>query len=193
MAYAEPDYQVLATYDQVEVRRYAPYVVAETTVEGSFNQARQQAFRRLFNFISGYNGQREPIAMTVPVNQAPSKGEKIAMTVPVFSSPDTIETADRWTMEFVMPPGASLEALPLPKDAAVRMREVPERVVAVHRYSGSTGEQRYRERAAFLERSLAQMGIEQRGSPVQAVYNGPFTIGPLRRNEVVVEVAYTEK
>ena len=67
---------------------------------------------------------------------------------------------------------------------------MPGRVVAAYRYSGSTGEKRFREVAERLDAALADAGIERVGRPVQAVYNGPFTIGPLRRNEAVVEVRY---
>lgn len=40
----EPDHEVLRTFENVEVRQYAPYVVAEVLVEGSADQAGSEAF-----------------------------------------------------------------------------------------------------------------------------------------------------
>ncbi|MEM9386708.1 MAG: heme-binding protein [Pseudomonadota bacterium] len=191
MATEEPAYEVIDTLGTIEIRRYDAYVVAETTVEGNFNAARRQAFGRLFRFISGNNTRRQEIAMTTPVSQSAgdrSEGEKIAMTVPVFSDPKRAERANAWTMEFVMPPGATLEQLPVPRHPLVSLHTVPSRTVAAYRYSGSTGEKRFLEHAQRLEAALAHERIATVGAPVQAVYNGPFTIGPLRRNEAVVEV-----
>ena len=190
-AYEEPAYEVIQSFGDVELRRYAAYVVAETSVEGDFNRARGQAFRRLFNFISGDNTRREEIDVNAPDNPTVrrSKGEKIAMTVPVFSNSIGDQQApSAWTMEFVMPPGLPLEAIPVPRDARVRLRTVPAHVVAAYRYSGGTGERRFQEHAQRLLRQLSERQIEVLGDPVQAVYNGPFTIGPLRRNEALVPV-----
>lgn len=191
MAYDEPAFEVLAHYDDFEIRRYAPYVVAETLVEGEFGKARNVAFRRLFAYISGENTAREKIAMTTPVNQraAEPRGEKIAMTVPVFSNEtSSAEGSNGHVMEFVMPPGATLQSLPVPNDPTVRLREVSERTVAAWRYSGNSNQPRYLEHVEKMEQALENEGIAVVGAPALAVYNGPFTLGPWRRNEVVVDV-----
>ena len=46
-----------------EIRDYAAYVVAETTVNGSLEDAGNTAFRPLFNYISGQNKGQKKIAM----------------------------------------------------------------------------------------------------------------------------------
>ena len=54
MALAEPDYQLLATIDGIEYRRYHSYLVVETIVDSETdrNEAANTGFRRLFNYIS---------------------------------------------------------------------------------------------------------------------------------------------
>ena len=56
-ALAEPDYQLLATIDGIEYRRYHSYLVVETIVDSETdrNEAANTGFRRLFNYISGDN------------------------------------------------------------------------------------------------------------------------------------------
>jgi hypothetical protein len=190
LALEEPAYEVLLSTEAFEIRRYAPYVVAETTVQGSFKGARNNAFRRLFAFISGKNTRGEELPERGPTMRSgrDANSEKIAMTVPVFSKANG-DVADRWTMAFVMPPGRALETLPAPTDPLVTLREVAPDTVAVRRYSGNTGEPRFIEQAGALLEALEEAGVEVLGEPVQAVYNGPFTLGPFRRNEVVVVIA----
>lgn len=67
---------------EVEIRRYAPQIPAETTVDSEFDSAGNLAFRRLFDSMSGSYRGRLKIAMTAPVNQEASP-QKIPMTSPV--------------------------------------------------------------------------------------------------------------
>ena len=69
MAIETADYVVIETDDDFELRRYAPQILAETTVSADFDNAGNQAFRRLFNYISGANRAQSKIAMTAPVSQ----------------------------------------------------------------------------------------------------------------------------
>ena len=83
MAIEEPDFSVITQIDGVEYRQYAPYLLAETLIEGENdrNDAANEGFSRLFKYISGANSVQTKIAMTAPVQQTPSR--KIAMTAPV--------------------------------------------------------------------------------------------------------------
>ncbi|MCB0360110.1 MAG: heme-binding protein, partial [Bdellovibrionales bacterium] len=63
----EPDYTVQSKQGDIEIRQYPPLVVAETVVDGSFSEAQDEAFRRLFDYISGANSGDQEIDMTAPV------------------------------------------------------------------------------------------------------------------------------
>ena len=106
----QQEYRVLESRGNVELREYAPCVVADVVVSGSAEQAASAAFRPLFQYISGANVGAEPLAMTAPVIQRPT-GEQLAMTAPVIQEP---AGTDQWTVSFVLP------AVPAETAAAIR-------------------------------------------------------------------------
>lgn len=194
MATEEPTYEVVRTYDEFELRRYASYLVAETEVEGDFAAAGNLAFRTLFRYISGDNHAAQSIAMTAPVTQAPSgKGQKIEMTAPVTQTPLAGADSRRHAIGFVMPASFTLDTLPRPNDPRVQIREVPSRLVAAHRYSGTWSEERYREHEKRLLDAVIREGLQPVGAPVFARYNSPFAVWFARRNEVLVDIVDTAK
>jgi hypothetical protein len=189
LAYEEPAYEILEQREGYEVRRYDAYLVAETVVEDDFEGAGNQAFRRLFGYISGNNRSAEKMEMTVPVASSRTN-EKIEMTIPVVSTTPA-ETADgpaSYSYYFVMPSRYTLETLPVPDDPRIVIREVPARTVAVLRYSGRSNESNYRAKRDLLLQVLRRDDEVPAGEPVFAVYNGPFTPWFLRRNEVMVDL-----
>ena len=185
MAYEEPAYEVVAENDSYEVRRYAPYLVAETKVQGGFKAAGNEAFRRLAGYIFGKNRSAERMQMTVPVASMSGEPEKIAMTTPVVST--TSNTAHIYY--FIMPTGYTVDNLPMPEDERIQFRQVPARYVAARRYSGRWTERGYRKNEAALINALEQDGVEIVGEPQFARYNGPFTPWFMRRNEVLIDLA----
>lgn len=190
IANEEPEYDVIERREVYEVRSYRPYIVAETTVGGGFEDSGNAAFGRLFGYISGANRRSEKMAMTAPVTSAPS--EKIAMTAPVLSADSGAGSADKdeYVYQFIMPAQYDFDELPRPTDATVTLRKVPAKTVAALRYSGFWSEKRYRKHEKKLLEALEADGIVVRGQPVLARYNGPFTPWFLRRNEVLVEIDY---
>ena len=54
MAYEQPKYDIVKQYSGFELRRYAPYIVAETVVSGAFDEVGNEAFRILFKYICSY-------------------------------------------------------------------------------------------------------------------------------------------
>jgi hypothetical protein len=181
LATDEPRYTVVRTDDAFEVRRYEPYLVAETLVAGSADEAGSQGFRVLAGYIFGKNKGARAIAMTAPVAQVPTK---IAMTAPVAQSPG----AGGYVVQFAMPPEWTLETLPEPTDPAVRLRAVPARTLAAIRYSGTWSQERYAEHLAKLQEALARTGLRWRGEPVWARYDPPWKPWFLRRNEIWLEL-----
>lgn len=186
MATEEAAYQVMNADGIFELRRYEPQILAETIVDSSLEDAGNKAFRTLFQYISGENSSRSGIAMTAPVAQS-AAGEKIAMTAPVGQQ----RSAGKWAVSFTMPAKFSLETLPLPRDPAINIRQVPARTVAAVRYSGGWSEERYLEFKEKLESWIRGRGLEVTGEPVWARYNPPFTLWFLRRNEILIPVTST--
>ena len=185
-AYEEPAYEVARKTDQFEIRRYAPYVVVETEMRGEYDQARNDAFRKLFAYIGGANRVQAKLEMTVPVVMEPA-AEKIEMTVPVLTG--TEPDGNRQVMQFVLPARFDEQTAPQPTDSQLRVRRVDAQWLAVRVYSGRASDSNYRENAFELMRALAAAELTPAGPARFAVYNGPFTPWFLRRNEVMVPIA----
>ncbi len=188
-AYEQPKYEIVKIYDRFELRRYSPYIVAETVVSGKFDDAGNKAFRILFKYISGDNLKKTEIPMTAPVNQSPAieGGEKIEMTAPVEQTPHR-KTVDTYVFSFVMPSKYTMETLPSPADPRVKLRQVKSRLLAALTYSGTWSEKRYRQHEAALLEAVKSAGFATVGEPIFARYNSPFTLWFLRKNEVLVEL-----
>jgi hypothetical protein len=184
LAIEKPEYEVLKNRGDFEIRRYEAMIVAETRVDSEFEKAGNEAFRRLFKYISGDNTARAKISMTAPVVQEPSS-EKIAMTAPVVQEAD----GSGWRVAFGVPKEYSWETAPQPNDARVSLRQVPERTVAAVRFSGAWGVDRFANRERELRAQLAEHGLQPVGEAVYARYNPPFTPWFLRRNEVMIPIA----
>ena len=105
----QPAYFVESVDGAIEIRRYAPLIVAEVDASGEREAAINAGFRSIAAYIFGANVPRrgtgaagsggEKIAMTAPViQQGAVESETIAMTAPVLQQGDGIT----WTVRFVM-------------------------------------------------------------------------------------------
>jgi hypothetical protein len=183
MAIEEAKYTVVMKEESFELRQYEPHIIAETMVEGDFDKAGNDGFRRLFKYISGENQKKQSIAMTAPVSQDASS-EKIAMTAPVSQE----QTGGQWRIAFVMPAEYTMDTLPQPVDPKVILRQSPARRMAAVTYSGSWSRARYEQHKELLEAFIQKKKLQPLGEPVLARYNSPFTLWFLRRNEVLIPV-----
>jgi len=188
MAIEEPAYEVLLETKHYEVRRYQPYIVAEVDVDDDFKRAGNSAFRVLAGYIFGDNEPQQKMEMTAPVES--SQGVRMNMTAPVTSRSGNGDGP--YTYAFVMERKYTMDTLPKPDNPDIRLVQRPERVIAVHRYSGGWGEARYREHEKILLDALAEDRIGITGSPVFARYNAPYTPWFLRRNEIMVEIDWKD-
>jgi hypothetical protein len=181
-----PKYEVITNEGDKEIRSYAGYIVAKTTVKGDYRQSQGDAFRILAGYIFGKNEKKQKIAMTAPVTQEKSsESEKIAMTAPVVQS----ESQDGWVMTFSMPAKYSMTDLPTPQDKRVVLEEVPPKLMGVIRYSGlarpSTNNQMAEELRSWL---ASKVDYEIVAGPSIAGYDPPWTIPLFRRNEAMFEI-----
>lgn len=190
-AIEEPAYEVLRTLDDVEVRQYAPYVVAEVLIEADADEAGNLAFPILAGYIFGKNKGKQELAMTAPVTQSAAP-VKLEMTAPVTqtavpasaaSSPSAGSPAT-YRVQFVLPREVTLETAPEPIDPRVTVRQVAASRVAVIRYSGTWSQANYDEHLLRLKATLATANLATTGEPVFSRYNPPFMPWFLRRNEI---------
>ncbi len=188
--YEQAPYTVIERLgEDAEVRGYPAQVIAEASVAATDERAgRNQAFRKLFDYISGGNRSAETIAMTTPVETG-APAQTIAMTVPVET---TTPAAGEVTMRFFLPASFTLATAPRPTDPAVRIVELPERTLAVETFTGSTGAENVAKHRADLETKLAHSRWRPAGEPMTMFYDPPWTIPFLRRNEVAIPVVPIE-
>ena len=162
----EPDYTLLETVGDVEIRRYQPVIQAIVALPD--NKHSSQGFRRLASFIFGGNDQSEAIAMTAPVQ------ETLFIAKP--------------EMAFTMPSHYTMESLPTPDDQGVQLVEIAQRTVAAITFSGwaTSGKvARYTDR---LRSTLNEQGLTAIGDPMLNQYNPPWTPPFKRRNEIILVI-----
>ncbi len=185
-AIEEPVYEVVRTIDDVEVRQYAPYVVAEVRIDADADEAGNLAFPILAGYIFGKNKGEKKLEMTAPVTQVAAP-QQLEMTAPVTQTP-VPGAAGSYLIQFVLPKGVTLASAPEPLDPRVALREVPASKVAVIRYSGFWSEANYAEHLDRLRSVLKAAGVSTVGEPVFSRYNPPFMPWFLRRNEIWLAV-----
>lgn len=190
MALEEPVFSVVRKTETYEIRRYEPYIVAEVDIDApSERKAGGQGFRILAGYIFGDNRQQVKMEMTAPVESSRSStGIRMKMTAPV----ETSSGADGFTYAFVMERKYTLDTLPEPLDPRIRIREKPGRYVAALNFSGRWSEKNYERHKAELDAALASDGVSLTGEFTLARYNSPFAPPFMRRNEVLVDVAWPD-
>ena len=182
-AYEEPEYVVLQQTRDYEIRQYVGYLVAETSVEGDFDQTGSTAFQRLAGYIFGDNRR------VMPNEREDSESVSMKMTIPVTRERSEDESGRSTVYRFVMEHAYDRETLPVPNDDRVSVAEVKGGRFAVLRYRGRITEERFLKHVGVLESLLKRDGLKAIDEPISAVYNGPFTPPFLRRNEVLLRLS----
>ena len=183
-AIEEPEYQVVRSLGDIEIRQYAEYTVAEVVVTGPADDAGNQAFPILAGYIFGKNKGEKRFSMTAPVTQT-AVPVKMEMTAPVTQTAGP----GGFTVQFVLPKGVTVANAPEPLDPRVQLREVRPAQVAVIRFSGFWSESNYNEHLTRLQAALRSSQLAWTGEPVYSRYNAPFTPWFMRRNEIWLHVA----
>lgn len=181
-------YVVERTLGDIEVRRYPRHVVAQTTVEASFEDAGGRAFPRLVSYIGGQNRTRASIEMTAPVTQQ-GDSQKIAMTAPVTQRGQNT----RHVVAFVLPAELTIDTAPEPTNPEVQLCEVAPRLSVAVMFSGRANEGTFAGHRDTLLATLEQAGLEPVGEPRYARFDPPYKPGFLRRNEVVQDVREADR
>lgn len=176
-------YEVVESKGDIQIRDYAPMIVAEAEVSGDRKEAINQGFRTIADYIFGNNAPKQNVAMTAPVIQQPS--EKIAMTAPVTQE----GAAGSWRVRFVMPANYTMDTLPKPNNDAVKLLNIPGKRFAVIRFSGMASEDSLKEHTDELNAFIMDKKLKPLSQATYAFFNPPWTLPFLRRNEVMIEIA----
>ncbi len=181
----QPSYKIITKDQDKEIRLYDSYIVAKTTITGSFQDAQSEGFRILAGYIFGKNKTKQKISMTAPVVQK-SENEKISMTAPVIISPNQNKS---WTMTFSMPSHFTLETLPVPNDPRISFEKIDNKFVAAITFSGFWRETKNAQKSQQLKDWMkGQQDFELISEGMFAGYNPPWTLPFLRRNEMLIEL-----
>ena len=196
MAIEEPQYKVTLSDGSFEIRQYAPFLIAETLVDGDMDEASNKGFRLIADYIFGNNQvphsqESSKISMTAPVTIEPLS-KKIEMTAPVtleaVSAASGVQTATKWRVHFVMPSQYNINNIPQPNNPDVKLKEVPGKFFAVNNYSGFNTMGKVQSKTEELLAWLQQKNFKTLGTPQLSRYDPPWTLPMFRRNEIMVEI-----
>ncbi len=154
------NYSVLYTYENVEIRKYNSMVLAE------YNDAKDQEFSVLADFIFGGNNEKQQIPMTAPVITTMQENP---------------------TMSFVMPIGITNDNCPEPNNSNIIVKEVNSRLAATISFSGYPSSNICLSMKQKLTDFLASLHIEHQNDFEVHVFDPPYKTTN-RRNEIVVSI-----
>lgn len=174
----KPDYRVLVSEGDLQIRSYPAIKVAETVISGPRKEALNNGFRLLAAYIFAENREGEKIPMTAPVLQ--DAGNPMASDPPLFD--DELDGA--WRVRFILPD--DLTDPPAPPEG-ISIVDVPARRVGAATFHGTAHDDRLEAAEDRLRGWLTRHGEEVvKCDPEYAFYNSPMIPPPLRRNEVLL-------
>ena len=168
-AYESAPYTVLAKDKQFEIRDYPEMNIVATQGFQTRDKQGNNAFRRLFKYITGQN----------------EKKQKIAMTTPVYMQGED----EQRTMAFVMP--SKMRDVPLPTNEDVKVTKIEAGRFATFRFNGSRTDALERQAVQKLKDWLSyrkDVSYDPEQTPVFGYFDPPFTPGYFRRNEVMLRL-----
>ena len=163
-----PNYKVIKTIGEVEIREYPQMILAQTKLGGSkFDSNGNRGFSTVAGYIFGGNQQQQKIAMTSPVIMNMSETEA--------------------SMSFVMPSQYQLSDLPTPNSTSVSLVSQDSMKLAVLRFGGFSSDEKIAKHAQLLTQVLEKNNIRTKGSLLYMGYNAPWDVIN-RRNEVAFQI-----
>lgn len=159
-------YEVLESHPGFELRSYPSHTVVSVMSPGDLGSAGYGAFGYLASYIGGRNQAQQQIAMTAPVLQQ--------------------KHGPGFQVSFVLP--HHMTAPPSPTDSKLSLETKEPSLMAAIRFSGLASDSLFEKKAELLRKLVREAGFVIASEPLFARYNGPWTPGPLRRNEVLLKV-----
>ena len=173
--YERPSFEVILQKENLAIRDYASVMVVEMQVTASRQDAAGDAFRSLFNYISGNNEDNLEIPMTSPVAQTQVS--------------KALDNGDgKWAIRFFIPRKTVDDGAPLPKEDNVTLVRLKAQRFASISFKGSQSDKKIRDNTAKLEAFISENNYTISGSPVFAFYDPPFIPWFLRDNEILLPI-----
>ena len=183
----QPNYQVIKSEQDFDIREYIPMITAEVKVQGERDEAIGKGFRILADYIFGNNTIQQKITMTASAEHI--SNEKIAMTAPVQQQSQN----GIWKISFVMPSKYQMHTLPKPNNVSVMINQVPKKRYVVTKFSGWNSNENIEQHEKLLMKYIKENHIKTFGLPTYAFYNPPWTLPFMRRNEIMFEIENISK
>jgi effector-binding domain-containing protein len=163
--YETPEYEVLLKERSFELRRYDDFLMVE--YENEADPFSSNGFGTLFRYISNDNEEKQRISMTIPVIEEMTENQrKMAFVVP----------RKHWGN------------IPKPTNPHLSIKSFDSGVFAVIRYSGLTNTRKERKNWERLVEWVERKGYRRVSNAMLALYNSPFALPMVRRNEIMVRV-----
>jgi hypothetical protein len=188
----QPPYRVEFDYGRLQIRRYAPQILAETTVEGrSWPDALDVGVTRLTDYLFGGNELEAKLPMSTPVLTSinAARRDLESWRPPSVTELNELNGPTSRIVALAMPSRLTLDDLPAPKDERVHLHGVPERRMAALCFRGSNTSDLPAQKRNELLFLLKCAGLRAASEVWFAGYDSPRTLPLLRRNEVLVELA----
>ena len=159
------EYQVIQNFEEFEIRKYETFLIVSIDTN---KMVGSKGFSSLFNYISGENKEKREIPMTAPVLNKVSKNHA--------------------TMAFIMPREISLESIPAPLKEDLSIKEMNAGFYAVLSFNGFNNKAKIKYKIKIFKELLKENNYKVISEFYLARFDPPFTLPPLRRNEILVEV-----
>lgn len=172
--YEKPDYKILKTKENIEIREYPSIILAEVKMKDNNRAARNKGFKKLFQYITGANEQSQDIKMTVPVLQSQTGSSE-------------------WSMSFIIPKKWEWGKVPQPANDDINIKQLESQKMAVIRFQGGGSEKKFSKYQKILEEYLIENNIKyNKDKAIYAYYNSPFTLWFMKMHEVLFVIETEE-
>ncbi len=162
-------YQMVQSFEDFEIRKYEAFLIVSIDTSKMLGST---GFSSLYKYISGENTEKREIPMTAPVlNKVSQK---------------------HGAMAFVMPKDMSLESIPVPLKEDMSIKEMNAGFYAVLRFNGFNNKAKIKYKIKIFKELIKENNYKILSEFYLARFDPPFTLPPLRKNELLVEVSLEE-
>ena len=159
-------YELLSRDGHIEIRKYNDFLLAKTKTDPDYYQ--NSGFNNVFQYISGYNEDKQRISMTTPVVTQIEEG--------------------KLSTGFYVPSKYDESNVPKPKSSNVTIENIQEGIFITIRFSGNWKQERFEKYDKILQDYIKENNLKILSHRYILRYNPPMTPAFLRRNEIMYRI-----